>query len=315
MRGVKGFSLIELLVVIAVIALLMAILLPALRRARGQARAVVCCSNLRQLAIIFNMYAIGNDGRPFRQKGYAMASPEPWMYTLREETAGSNGIRCCPEATRPADPTGRTSLEEGGGFPPRKSAGTLRDALGGTRRAWGKFSMSNMDSAPPPPVPIRRKSLTADDYYGSYSLNNWAAVHPEDRGSFIVGVELAKPSLTPEDTFWGATHSRAQADIPLFLDSTWWCAWPKDVDQPPQYEEHDEDFPCGCKNSMRRLCINRHYGHVNTVFVDGSARKVGLKELWTLKWHRRFNTANQWTKAGGVRPEDWPEWMRNFKDY
>jgi hypothetical protein len=49
--------------------------------------------------------------------------------------------------------------------------------------------------------------------------------------------------------------------------------------------------------------------------MDWSVRKVGLKELWTLKWQKEFNTHNHWTKAGGVQPEDWPEWMRNFKDY
>jgi hypothetical protein len=51
------------------------------------------------------------------------------------------------------------------------------------------------------------------------------------------------------------------------------------------------------------------------VFLDWSVRKVGLKELWTLKWDREFDTAGPWTKAGGVRPGDWPEWMRRFKDY
>jgi hypothetical protein len=51
------------------------------------------------------------------------------------------------------------------------------------------------------------------------------------------------------------------------------------------------------------------------VFLDGSVRKVGLKELWTLKWFPQYDTANRWTKAGGVRPEDWPQWMRGFKDY
>jgi prepilin-type processing-associated H-X9-DG protein len=64
-----------------------------------------------------------------------------------------------------------------------------------------------------------------------------------------------------------------------------------------------------------RFCLNRHSGAVNCLFMDSSVRKVGLKELWTLKWHREFNTANRWTKAGGVQPEDWPKWMRNFKDY
>ena len=32
-------------------------------------------------------------------------------------------------------------------------------------------------------------------------------------------------------------------------------------------------------------------------------------------WNRSFNLANVWTKAGNVRPEDWPEWMKAFKDY
>ena len=49
--------------------------------------------------------------------------------------------------------------------------------------------------------------------------------------------------------------------------------------------------------------------------MDWSDRKVGLNELWTLKWNRKFDTAGEWTKAGRVRPEDWPQWMRNFKDY
>jgi prepilin-type processing-associated H-X9-DG protein len=62
-------------------------------------------------------------------------------------------------------------------------------------------------------------------------------------------------------------------------------------------------------------CINRHDGYVNGLFLDWSVRKVGLKELWTLKWHREYNTGGPWTKAGGVGPEDWPAWMRSFKDY
>ena len=51
------------------------------------------------------------------------------------------------------------------------------------------------------------------------------------------------------------------------------------------------------------------------LFMDWSVRKVGLKELWTLKWSRDFDTAGPWTLAGGVKPEDWPAWMQRFKDY
>ena len=66
---------------------------------------------------------------------------------------------------------------------------------------------------------------------------------------------------------------------------------------------------------MRRFCVDRHDGYVNAVFLDNSVRKVGLKQLWTLKWHRRYDTSGPWTKAGGVRNENWPAWMRRFKDY
>ncbi len=70
MREKKGFTLVELLVVISIIALLLAILLPALGRAREVSKLVVCQSNLRQLAIAWMTYAQSNDER----------MPYPFMY-------------------------------------------------------------------------------------------------------------------------------------------------------------------------------------------------------------------------------------------
>ncbi len=64
-----------------------------------------------------------------------------------------------------------------------------------------------------------------------------------------------------------------------------------------------------------RFCIDRHDGAVNSLFLDWSVRKTGLKELWTLKWHQNCETRGPWTKTGGVQPEDWPAWMRRFRDY
>ncbi len=58
---------------------------------------------------------------------------------------------------------------------------------------------------------------------------------------------------------------------------------------------------------MRLFCIDRHEGTINGVFLDLSARKIGLKELWTLKWYKEFDTSGY----KGVRPQ----WMRKYKDY
>ncbi len=77
----------------------------------------------------------------------------------------------------------------------------------------------------------------------------------------------------------------------------------------------DDVAKTGGGGEMKRVCINRHEGFINCLFMDWSTRKVGFKELWTLKWYRSFKTANAWTRAGGVKPSDWPQWMRAFRDY
>ena len=62
----RGFTLIELLVVVAIIAILMAILMPALSRAREQGKRAVCLSNLKQLVLGWMMYADNNNQNIFR---------------------------------------------------------------------------------------------------------------------------------------------------------------------------------------------------------------------------------------------------------
>lgn len=59
----RGFTLIELLVVISIIALLLAMLLPALTRARDSARSLVCQNHLRQMGVAMHVYASDHDGR------------------------------------------------------------------------------------------------------------------------------------------------------------------------------------------------------------------------------------------------------------
>ncbi len=74
-RGPRGFTLIELLVVMAIIALLMAVLLPALSLARQHAATAVCRSNLRQMALILKTYCNDHDNR-FPEPTFIYHSPE-----------------------------------------------------------------------------------------------------------------------------------------------------------------------------------------------------------------------------------------------
>jgi len=98
------------------------------------------------------------------------------------------------------------------------------------------------------------------------------------------------------------------------LDSSFFGSDPYPTDHPPEYDGNVAvEFN---QNEMKRFCLNRNQnGTTNGVFVDWSVREIGLKELWKLKWHRRFDINGLWTQAGGIQPSDWPMWMRRFKDY
>jgi prepilin-type processing-associated H-X9-DG protein len=275
-------------VVIAIIALLMGILLPTLHRVRKQARAVACRANLRQWSIIFKAYTSSSEGALHNQGFCQIGAPEFWMYWFGRSATGTEKIRCCPMAAKPANPAGRFQADN--------------TVAGGAFKAWGNFQ------------PWASQNVRADRvFHGSYSINNWLAVG-DNSGSFIIGIAASNPRRTAAD-FWGNENVKGAGDIPAFGDALWWCSWPKDNDKPPRVPDDLERFPCGCTDSMRHFCIDRHDSYVNLAFLDGSVCRIGLKELWTLKWHRNYATTNRWTRTGGVKPADWPDWMHAFKDY
>ena len=92
----KSFTLIELLIVIAIIAILAALLLPALSRARSQAKSIACANNLKQIGLAVVMYA--NDYADVLVPSLINGSAT-WNSTWEATLSGYNGT-----STHPKDP-------------------------------------------------------------------------------------------------------------------------------------------------------------------------------------------------------------------
>lgn len=265
----RAFTLIELLVVIAILAMLMALLFPALQGVRKRANAVVCQARLREAGLIMALYAQENNGILPHYYGSAV---DPTQITSKPPFDNNPKLALCPSAARPL---GGEQVPWGGPFAAYPAEVSIGDYQVGY--TWPESLL----------------------HWRSYGLNRWTASIPSSRG-------MPVSSRAPA---WGTQDVKGGSNIPVILDCTWEVVHPYNYDGPPPYEGHIVE------HQMSTVCIDRHQGGINAAFLDWSVRKVGLKELWTLKWGSAFDTAGPWTRTGGVQPDDWPEWMRNFKDY
>ena len=273
MRKRKGFTLIELLIVIAIIAVLITILAPALQSAREQARSAICLSNVKQWGLITRYYCDDNKNRLYQSiAGAGLSSRDAYWMAASLPYYNDKTIRKCPSARSDPD-----NMKEGNSW-------NWAD-YGLTKEHWGPLGDSE------------RNNWWDDFAEGSYGINEWCAAPPGSGG----GTYWSFPKILA----WKKSSPQSADQIPIFLDCLFVGGFPEHTDVPPQQPDQHNGWDI---NAMKIFCFDRHRGGINGVFLDASARKIGLKELWRLKWHREYKISNNWTQANAP----WPGWLQSY---
>lgn len=100
MESRRSFTIIELLVVIAIIAILAAMLLPALNQAREKAKGISCMNNLKQIGHVLKLYQGDNDDYyPYASMGSTGKDDYCWSYILYDAYLPSASVFQCPSDT------------------------------------------------------------------------------------------------------------------------------------------------------------------------------------------------------------------------
>ncbi|MFC1738668.1 hypothetical protein ACFL1G_06435 [Planctomycetota bacterium] len=260
--------------------------------ARRRAKKMVCLSNLRVWGKVFQMYAEDNDGSTLSDEVFN----EIWGHTPLSCIPGpecwasylkyyyeDSKMRLCPMAT--------------------KGWGDNIESFGRKYSAWE----IPQDSWEFPEGGI-----------GSYGINEWCYNPPPEQS--------CGPWGYPLEHCWRTVNVTEADEIPLFMGCLhigFICeAWVGGYVGKPHPIE-DRPFT-GDGTGYGRICMDRHgNGTMNALFLDFSARSVGLKELWTLRFAKDgggwvWDTCNKYTICGGATSEDWDDWapwMKDFKDY